>query len=58
MNDLAERMCEGASSPLLLSLVRSKRFSRAELSRFREILDESPEKARERAPKDRPRKKE
>ena len=54
MNDLAERMCEGAASPLLLSLVRSKRFSRAELARFREILDEPPEKPG-RAAKDKPR---
>ena len=52
MSDLAERMCEGAASPLLFSLVRSKRFSRAELARFREILDESPEKQKK------PRKKE
>jgi predicted transcriptional regulator len=41
LDDLARRMCAGAASPLLLSLVRSKRFSRAELARFREILDES-----------------
>lgn len=40
MHDLAERMCEGAASPLLLSLVRSKKLSRKELDRFREIIDE------------------
>ncbi len=38
MNDLAERMCEGAASPLFLSLLRSQRFTRAELARFREML--------------------
>lgn len=43
MSDLAERMCEGAATPLLLSLVRSKKFSRKELDRFRSIIDEETE---------------
>lgn len=46
MNDLAERMCEGAATPLLLGLVRSQKFSRKELSRFREILDAESGKPR------------
>jgi len=40
MTDLAERMCEGAATPLLLSLVRSKKLSKKDLDRFREIIDE------------------
>jgi predicted transcriptional regulator len=39
--DLADRLCDGAMSPLLLSLVKTKRFSRAELARFRALLEES-----------------
>ncbi len=41
VTDLAERLCSGSMSPLLLGLVKSKRFSRGDLARFREILDES-----------------
>jgi len=41
VNDLAERLCSGSISPLLLSLVKTKRFSKGELARFRELLDEA-----------------
>lgn len=44
MTDLAERLCAGSMSPLLLSLVKTKRFSRGELARFRELLEESDSK--------------
>ncbi len=40
VTDLAERLCAGSVSPLLLSLVKTKRFSRSELARFRELIDE------------------
>jgi predicted transcriptional regulator len=40
LRDLAERLCDGSVSPLLLSLVKTKEFSRAELARFRELLAE------------------
>ncbi|MCB9881812.1 MAG: BlaI/MecI/CopY family transcriptional regulator [Planctomycetes bacterium] len=40
LNDLAERVCDGASAPLVLSLVKGGRFSREELARFRHLLDE------------------
>ena len=46
MNDLAHRLCGGAATPLLLSLVQSKRISKSDISRFREILDESEESAK------------
>lgn len=41
VSDLAQRLCEGAMSPLLASLVKTKRFSKGELARFRQILDEA-----------------
>ena len=40
VSDLATRFCEGAMSPLLLSLVKTHRFSKGELARFRALLDE------------------
>lgn len=43
VSDLAERLCQGAMSPLLASLVKTKRFSKSELTRFRAILDEAEE---------------
>ena len=41
VSDLAQRLCQGSMSPLLASLVKTKRFSRGELARFRQILDEA-----------------
>jgi BlaI family penicillinase repressor len=38
VSDLADRLCSGNVSPLVLSLVKTKRFSKAELARFRELL--------------------
>lgn len=40
VSDLAARLCDGAMSPLLLSLVKTQRFSKGELARFRALLDE------------------
>ena len=37
---LADKVCDGASMPLLLNLVQSTRFSSDELDRFRALLDE------------------
>jgi len=47
VSDLAARLCDGAMSPLLLSLVKTQRFSKVELARFRALLDgaaKSPKK--------------
>ena len=41
LDDLAERVCDGEAAPLVLSLVEGKRFSKAELRRLREMLDEA-----------------
>ena len=40
VSDLAARLCDGAMSPLLLSLVKTQRFSKGELARFRALHDE------------------
>jgi predicted transcriptional regulator len=38
--DLANRVCEGAASPLMLALVRGQRFTADEIERFRKLLDD------------------
>ncbi len=40
LEELAERVCDGAALPLLLKLVQSSQFRRRDLDRFRELLDE------------------
>ena len=40
VSDLAARFCDGAVSPLVLSLLKTRRFSKGDLARFRELLDE------------------
>lgn len=43
LRTLADRVCGGASMPLLLNLLQSTRFSPDELDRFRALLDELEE---------------
>jgi len=40
LDDLASRVCDGKAMPLLLNLVQSSKFSRRELARFKQLLDE------------------
>lgn len=40
LTELAGELCEGASAPLVLALVQGKRFTKSELKRFRELIDE------------------
>jgi predicted transcriptional regulator len=40
LDDLAARVCDGKSLPLMLNLVQSAKFSRKDLEQFRELLDE------------------
>jgi len=40
LDDLARKVCEGTTLPLVLSLVQGRRFSAEELAGFRELLDE------------------
>ena len=39
LRDLADQLCEGASAPLVLTLVEGHRFSDEEIARFRAVLD-------------------
>ncbi len=39
LRDLADQLCEGAPSPLVLTLVEGHRFSDDEIARFRAVLD-------------------
>ena len=40
LSALAERLCGGTASPLVLALVRHQRFSAAEIAHFRKLLDD------------------
>lgn len=37
---LADRVCDGTASPLMLALVRGQRFSAEEIAHFRKLLDD------------------
>lgn len=40
LKDLANQLCGGAASPLVLALVETERFSPDEIARLRQLLDE------------------
>jgi predicted transcriptional regulator len=40
LKDLADALCDGAATPLVLALVEGERFSAQELEQFRRLLDE------------------
>jgi BlaI family transcriptional regulator, penicillinase repressor len=39
LTDLADQLCEGTSSPLVLALVEGGRFTAQEIEKFRSLLD-------------------
>src|SRR5438876_8603876 len=39
LKDLANQLCEGTATPLVLALVEGQRFTAAEISQFRQLLD-------------------
>jgi predicted transcriptional regulator len=41
LKDLADELCEGAPAPLVLALVKGRRFSPEEIARFRRLLDQA-----------------
>ena len=43
LQELAERVCDGAALPLLLNLVQSSKFKSRDLQKFRKLLDELEE---------------
>jgi predicted transcriptional regulator len=40
LKDLANQLCEGTATPLVLALVEEQRFTPAEIHRFRQLLDQ------------------
>ena len=40
LRDLADQLCDGEPTPLVLTLVAGNRFSAAEIARFRALLDQ------------------
>ena len=40
LKDLANQLCEGTATPLVLALVEGQRFTAAEISQFRQLLDQ------------------
>lgn len=40
LKDLANQLCEGTATPLVLALVEGQRFTAEEISQFRELLDQ------------------
>jgi predicted transcriptional regulator len=40
LSALADRVCDGTASPLVLALVRDQRFSAKEIAHFRKLLDD------------------
>jgi BlaI family penicillinase repressor len=51
LKDAADEFCDGRAAPLVLALMRGNRFSVAELTRLRQLLDEAREKSSPRNPK-------
>jgi predicted transcriptional regulator len=45
LQDLADRLCEGTASPLVLALVGKHAFTPVEIEQFRRLLDQLQEKA-------------
>lgn len=39
LGDIANRVCEGSASPLVMTLVRDSRFTQEEIRSFRRLLD-------------------
>lgn len=40
LKDLANQLCEGTATPLVLALVEGQRFTSAEINQFRHLLDQ------------------
>src|SRR5438270_2749075 len=40
LKDLANQLCEGTATPLVLALVEGERFTAEEISQFRQLLDQ------------------
>jgi predicted transcriptional regulator len=51
LDSLAAELCEGTATPLVHALVQGRRFTAAEIARFRQLLDELEEKPASSPPK-------
>ena len=51
LDDLAERVCDGMSSPLVQTLVRGGGLGPSEIEELRELLDQAESKAQKKTPK-------
>jgi len=47
LHELADQLCEGTATPLVMALVDSARFTRNDIARFRQLLDELEQSAPE-----------
>ena len=45
LGEIADRVCEGSSSPLVLNLAKTAKFTQGEIDSFRALLDEIEENA-------------
>ena len=45
LGEIADRVCEGDASPLVLNLAKTATFTREEIDSFRELLDQLEERA-------------
>ncbi len=44
LEDLADRICEGSQTPLMMALVKKPQFSRNEIQQFRQMLEHLEER--------------
>lgn len=51
LQDVAEKLCEGSVTPLLLNLVRASRLSARELQQLRDLIEELRQQAKSLKPK-------
>src|SRR5439155_13330721 len=47
LQDLADQLCEGATTPLMLTLVEGRTFSDEEIARLRALLDQNKQGRRD-----------
>ncbi len=50
LKDLANQLCEGTATPLVLALVQGQQFTAAEINHFRQLLDQLEGKRKTKGP--------
>jgi predicted transcriptional regulator len=46
LRDLAEELCDGASTPLVMALVKDRKFTPAEIEQFRKLINSAEEESK------------